>query len=173
MKLRRGWVLVEQRGIPEECMLPREERDRRVIELYQKGVPVDEIAKRFCINRATIYSILRRHGIEPMRKRRKSRALTPEEEAELVREYREGKPVQYLLEKYGISTTKLYEILRRHGVELRAKKKGHKRRRLTEEEVEEIKRLYQSGVNVYQIAKRLGRPVSTVYAVLKREGLKE
>ncbi len=158
--------------VREECMLPREERDRRVIELYKSGVPVDEIAKRFCINRATIYSILRRHGVEPMRKRRRSRSLTPEEEEQLIHEYKEGVPVQDLLEKYGVSTTKLYEILRKHGVKLRARKRSHRRRRLSDEEVKTIIELYRSGVSVYEIAKRLGRPVSTVYAVLKREGLK-
>ena len=162
---------------PEElrrCLqLTREERDRLVVELYKQGVPIEEIARRACINKATIYSILRRHGIEPQRKRRRSRSLTPEEEQRLVEEYERGAPVQELLEKYGISTTKLYEILRRHGVKLRSKRRPSTRRRLTEEELEEIRRMWEEGMSIYAIAKALNRPVSTVYAALKKLGIRE
>ncbi len=153
--------------------LSREERDRLVVELYLRGEPIDVIAREACINRATIYAILRRHGIEPSRKRRRSRRLTPEEEEKLVEEYKSGVPVQELLEKYGISTTKLYEILRRHGVDLRSKRRSTTRRRLSHEELEEIRRLWEQGKSIYAIAKELNRPVSTVYAALKRLGIKK
>ncbi len=160
-------------GSSRECKkLPREERDKLVVELYQKGVPVEEIAEKACINRATIYSILRRHGIQPSRKTRRSRELTPEEEKKLVEEYLSGIPVQELMEKYGLSATKLYNILSKYGVPRRAPRRSHSHRRITPEEVEEIRKLYEQGASVYEIAKRLKRPISTVYAVLKRLGLK-
>ncbi|AEM38943.1 hypothetical protein Pyrfu_1075 [Pyrolobus fumarii 1A] len=152
--------------------MSKKERDELVVKLYKEGVPIDEIAKRACINKATIYLILRRHGIEPMRKRRRSKKLTPEEEEQLVREYMEGVPVQQLLEKYNISTTKLYEILKKHNVPHRSSRRSHSHRRVTPDEIEEIEKLYKQGATVYEIAKKLERPVSTVYAVLRRLGLK-
>ena len=166
-----------QRLTPEElrrCLqLTREERDRLVIDLYERGVPIEEIARRACINKATIYLILRRHGLEPQRKRRRSRSLTSEEEQQLIRDYLSGTPVKDILEKYGISTTKLYETLRKHGAPLRyGERKPSTHRRVTEEEIETIKRLYQEGVNAYAISKALSRPYSTVHAVLKKLGLK-
>ncbi len=164
---------MDARPKSEECKkLTREERDKLVVELYESGVPVDEIARRACINRATIYSILRRHGIQPSRKTRKSRELTPEEEKKLVEEYLSGTPVQELMEKYGISATKLYNVLSKYGVPRRIPRRSHEHRRITPKEVEEIRRLYKEGASVYEIAKKLKRPISTVYAVLKRLGLK-
>ena len=165
-----------QRYTPEElrrCLqLTREERDRLVVELYKQGAPIEEIAKRACITPPTVYTILRRHGIMPRRKRKRSRSLTPEEEERLVHEYEAGTPVHELLEKYGLSTSKFYEILRRHGVKLRLKRRPSTRRRLTEEELEEIRRMWERGMSIYAIAKALNRAVSTVYAALKKLGLK-
>ena len=93
-----------------------------VEELYNKGVPVREIARRCSNSMSTVYKALER------------------------------------LEEMG-------RVKRRKG-----RYKRH--RRLTEEEIEEIKKLYMSGKTIYEIAKIMDRPESTIYYVLKRLGLK-
>ncbi len=64
----------------------------------------------------------------------------------------------------------IYRILHSYGVKLR-RKAYTTRGRVSEEEKELILRLYREGKSVYEIAKIVKRPVSTVHYVLKRNKL--
>jgi len=89
--------------------------------------------------------------------------------------YKEGVPVREIAKHCGNSLNMVYRALKRlleqGRVERRVKKSGP-HRRLTDEELETIARLYKEGVPVYRIAKELDRPVSTIYYALKRLGLR-
>ncbi len=90
--------------------------------------------------------------------------------------YREGKPVKEIAKMCSNSMSTVYKALDRLEAMGRVKRrKGHykRHRRLTEEEIEEIKKLYLEGASIYEIAKRLDRPESTIYYALKRLGLKK
>jgi len=90
----------------------------------------------------------------------------------VVKLYREGKTIKEIMEATGLSVGKIYDILYKHHVRLRRGKPYHSRGRLTEEEIALICRLYATGHSIYSIAKKLGRPPSTIYYALKRRGYK-
>jgi len=90
--------------------------------------------------------------------------------------YNEGKPVKEIAKMCGNSMSTVYKALDRLEAMGRVKRrKGHykRHRRLTPEEIEAIKKLYLEGASIYEIAKRLNRPESTIYYALKRLGLKK
>jgi len=89
--------------------------------------------------------------------------------------YKEGIPVKEIAKHCGNSMSTVYKVLDRLEAMGRIKRRrGHytKHRRLSEEELEQIKKLYTQGASIYEIARRLDRPESTVYYALKRLGLK-
>ncbi len=88
----------------------------------------------------------------------------------IVELYKKGLPVREIAAKTGASLSTIYQALRKCGEEPSRRKVTY-RGRLTEEELMEIKKLYTSGESIYGIARRLGRPPSTIYYALKRMGL--
>jgi predicted transcriptional regulator len=89
--------------------------------------------------------------------------------------YKDGVPVKEIAKHCGNSMSTVYKALERLEAMGRVKRrkgryKGH--RRLTEEELKTIEDMYRAGASVYEIAKRLGRPESTIYYALKKLGLK-
>ncbi|AEM39250.1 hypothetical protein Pyrfu_1392 [Pyrolobus fumarii 1A] len=90
---------------------------------------------------------------------------------EIVRMYTEGVPVRMIVEKLGVGYYRIYSVLRRYGVGPARRGSYKHRGRLTEMELKEIRELWMRGETIYSIAKRLGRPASTVYYALKRMGL--
>jgi transposase len=89
--------------------------------------------------------------------------------------YNRGVPVKEIAKRCGNSMSTVYKALERLEAEGKVRRrKGRYRRhkRLTSEEIEEIRQLYESGRTIYEIAKMLDRPVSTIYYALKRLGLK-
>jgi predicted transcriptional regulator len=89
--------------------------------------------------------------------------------------YKNGVPVKEIAKQCGNSMSTVYKALEKLEAMGRIKRrkgryKGH--RRLTDEELQTIAEMYKSGASVYEIAKRLGRPESTIYYALKKLGLK-
>ncbi|AFK51704.1 hypothetical protein TCELL_1281 [Thermogladius calderae 1633] len=82
--------------------------------------------------------------------------------------YKQGAPIKKIVEEVHISTKTLYKALKERGEKLR--KSSH--RKLTEEEIERIKRLYLEGYSIYRIAKEFGLRPSRVYNVLKKLSIK-
>ncbi len=90
------------------------------------------------------------------------------EVAKKVRElYEKGVKVSDIARELNLSMSTIYRILHSQGVKLR-RKAYVTRGRVTEEEKEVILRLHEEGKTVYEIAKIVKRPVSTVHYVLKR-----
>ncbi len=98
--------------------------------------------------------------------------MDPEEliARKVVQMYLEGRSVKEIAEELGISMSTIYRLLAKKGVTLR-RRKYNARGRLTQEELEKIRRMYLEGRSIYSIAKELGRPTSTIYYALKRMGL--
>lgn len=89
--------------------------------------------------------------------------------------YNNGVPVKEIAKRCGNSMSTVYKSLERLEAEGRIKRrKGRYRRhrRLSGDELEEIRRLYVEGKTIYEIAKILDRPESTIYYALKRLRLK-
>lgn len=89
--------------------------------------------------------------------------------------YSQGLPVKEIAKQCGNSMSTVYKTLDRleaMGGIRRRKGRYRRHRRLSDEELEQIRRLYLSGASVYEIARRMDRPESTIYYALKRLGLK-
>ncbi len=91
--------------------------------------------------------------------------------AKLVAMYRNNVPIDVIMQHFNLSSPScIYIILRLYGLEPR--KQYNSRGRLTSEELEQIRQLYERGESIYSIAKKLNRPTSTIYYALKRMGYK-
>ncbi|ABM80833.1 helix-turn-helix domain-containing protein [Hyperthermus butylicus] len=89
--------------------------------------------------------------------------------------YKDGVPVKEIAKRCNNSMSTVYKALEKLEAMGRIKRrKGRYRqhRRLTEEELAPIRELYLKGATVYEIARQLGRPESTIYYALKKLGLK-
>nr|2LVS_A Chain A, NMR solution structure of a CRISPR repeat binding protein [Hyperthermus butylicus DSM 5456] len=89
--------------------------------------------------------------------------------------YKDGVPVKEIAKRSNNSMSTVYKALEKLEAMGRIKRrKGRYRqhRRLTEEELATIRELYLKGATVYEIARQLGRPESTIYYALKKLGLK-
>lgn len=89
--------------------------------------------------------------------------------------YNNGASIDQIMKELGLKgKADVYAILhyaeRLHLITMRKKHRRH--RRITKEELEQIKKLYEQGASIYEIARRLDRSVSTIAYVLKRLGLK-
>ena len=88
--------------------------------------------------------------------------------------YNEGRPVEEIARLCGNSMSTVYRALDRLEAmgRVRRRKRRYKRRPLSEQELHEIEMMYREGASIYEIAKRLDRPLSTIHYALKKLGLK-
>ena len=81
--------------------------------------------------------------------------------------YRRGVNVSEIAEKLELSMSSIYRIIRSRGLSMR--RGSYKSRgRISREELEKIVEMRRKGKSIYEIAKRLDRPPSTIFYVLKR-----
>lgn len=86
--------------------------------------------------------------------------------AHLVAEYEAGTPSTHLTAMFGLAKGSVLKVLREAGVERRLP-------RMSQAEIHKARRLYESGLSLVEVSKRLGRPGhSTVYQALKRAGVR-
>jgi DNA-binding CsgD family transcriptional regulator len=98
-----------------------------VVELvaaYRRGIPVEDLAVSFRINRTTVLGHIRRHGV-PKRDRRALRGDDVERAVEL---YAEGGSAEWVAEELQVAPSTVRRTLKDAGVTLRPK--GRPRRRL-------------------------------------------
>ncbi|MFB6718683.1 helix-turn-helix domain-containing protein [Kribbella sp. NPDC056345] len=91
--------------------------------------------------------------------------FTPEQLGELVAAYEAGATPAELGRQYGISHTGIPRLLERLGVTLR-------KRGLSDDELVEATRLYESGLSLVRIGSKLSKDPSTVRNYLRRAGVK-
>lgn len=93
-----------------------------LVAAYRLGIPVEELAASFRIDRTTILGHVRRHGI-PKRDRR---ALRGDDVARAVNLYTEGRSAEWVAEELRVAPSTVRRGLRDAGVTLRPK--GRQRR---------------------------------------------
>lgn len=117
--------------------------------------------------------VVRTHAVLMTSEERCWRRLGPEGARKIIEMYNNGVEIFDIQLEMGLrSPTCIYAVLRMFGVKPSRQKRRRKTRRLSVKEMEEMKRLYMSGKSVYEIAKMMNRPTSTVNYTLKRMGVK-
>lgn len=138
--------------------------DEIIIEMAKTGeFTTLEIAKEAGVSRQTVYKVMEKYGIDPPGAGRK---LTVQDEAEILKDYREGLPVMAILTKYSIGYGRLSLILMEHNEPFR---RGTKQER--EAKVARAIQLYQSGIPVVAIVVETGISTTTLYKELYGRGI--
>jgi transposase len=88
-------------------------RDAGVIAAYRDGQSLDAVSRTLGIGKTTVWKILVRHG-EPRRLSLGRHDVAIRDEA-LIAGYRAGQTLAKLSAAFGISRTRVRQILRRHG----------------------------------------------------------
>ncbi len=89
-----------------------------VVELvatYRRGVPVEELAASFQVNRTTVLGHVRRHGV-PKRDRR---ALRQDGIERAVTLYAEGRSAEWIAEELDVAASTVRRALKEAGVTMR------------------------------------------------------
>lgn len=97
-----------------------------------------------------------------------ARALSSEQEAQVVDEYLAGESSNVLAPKYGVSGGTICHILKRYGHKMRP---SGSRWTGTDEQVAQVVALYQSGQSVETIALHMGTHQSVVSQTLRAQGV--
>ncbi len=95
-----------------------------LIAAYREGVPVDELAASFRINRTTVLGHVRRHGV-PKRDRR---ALRQDDIDNAAMHYARGRSAEWIAAELQVAASTVRRALKDAGVTLRPK--GRQRRSL-------------------------------------------
>jgi len=146
----------------------------RIIAEYQDGNTIPEIASKHDRCYTTILNQLRKAGMDTERSdgrvvvtkiRRPQKYLDRDEIDHLIAEYRAGSTIYELAERFGCHRQTVSRHLKAHGVQMRL-------RPLTEEQIQEVVRLYESGLSLQGIGDQIGACKSTVRSKLVERGTK-
>ena len=96
------------------CRRPDEDKIAELVAAYAAGEPFKVIIERFQVDQRTVQKYVRRQGLP-----RRVRHLTPEEVAEAVQLYAEGRSVQFIASHLGVSGTAIRRRLVAAGVTMR------------------------------------------------------
>jgi hypothetical protein len=86
------------------------DRDEVIVELYEKGMPVAQIAARTAVCIKTVRNVARRAGVPPRHRPR------PERDASIVRAYQAGEPVGRIAARHAVSRPRVRYIAGRAGL---------------------------------------------------------
>ena len=99
-----------------------------------------------------------------VRKPRSKRFLTAQDIADIVQRYEAGETTQQIGNRYGISKTRVANILREQGITIRCQG-------LTGEQMIEAATLYNAGRSLAWLGARYGGSHTTVANALRRQGI--
>lgn len=106
----------------ERCRRPRRLSDLQVktlIDTYQSGTTIKDLAAEYGIHRVTVMEHLRRNEIP---RRSDSKRWTPEQLVEVTDLYHEGNSIRVLGQRYRLDPSTVAKRLKRAGVQLRPRR---------------------------------------------------
>jgi len=126
-----------------------------IVEMVQAGAPPTAIAEELGLSKVYVYDLMNRAGVKPIAVKGSWIAeLGDEVVAEIVNAYTKGEVVRTILDKYELSYTKMYTILRHMGIEAREvidQKQQSRRERL-----DAAVNLYEEGAPIHLITADTG-----------------
>jgi hypothetical protein len=158
-----------------------QDQDQEVARLYISGLSSIKLAKQFGVDKSSILGALKRQGV----KRRRSKdeptiqdrivgmkdnarfLLAPSEAEQVYKIYQAGYSLPHISMAYGFGKNGrgISAALKRYGYKLRGGKA------LTEEQEQEVIRLYQEGTSGTPISERFGVVPSVIHRTLNRRNV--
>ena len=153
-----------------------EERNAKIIELWNSGMIQRDISENLHVSIATIGNILRearKKGIQVKKAntRRKNVEDIEKLEAEIVELWNSGMSREEISDKIHVSIAAIGKVLRevrKKGIYIRESKRGRKKSEKAEKLEEEIVRLHNSGMKQRDIAKKIHTSTTTIKDALKK-----
>ncbi|UJJ74700.1 hypothetical protein Goe25_01520 [Bacillus phage vB_BsuM-Goe25] len=103
------------------------EEESKIATQYIAGRAISEIVEEFSISHGTLYSILRRQGVQHRKgaslteSSLKLLTMTAEDRRDLIKRYQSGERTRDLQNKFGITKHALYSLLDQEGVQRRGR----------------------------------------------------
>ena len=133
--------------------------------MYQAGKKWQEIADATGFSTFTVGNALRKEGVAAERGQLNTKT-SPEDEEKILTWYSEGVPLTEIVTRSGRTEHTIMAVLRRNG-----SAPGRKPVRLSDNLRERIPDLYADGMDAPEIGRVLGCHSSSVYNILKEEGI--
>jgi uncharacterized protein YerC len=142
------------------------DKKAEIVALYKAGKTAPEIARTVDCGESNVYRVLSRAGIP--RRTSGRRRFTPEVEAEMVRDYQNGKTYETIAAERGCSIWVIGRLLRANGVTPRPM--GGRKSGFAWDKANEIIQSYRAGLSQKKIADQLGVSQAVVSRILRRNG---
>lgn len=129
-----------------------------IIDLYNTGMSVPEVAEVMQLHTASVHRILTREGVRETDAKAGKR-LTDETKVEILKLYKQGVTVENICSILAVSKPTVYQYVKDAGLS----------RDIAKEAVEEALRLYrESSITVAEICSKTGISKATFYRRLKK-----
>lgn len=146
------------------------EHDAAIVQLYQQGRSLREIAQQFGVSVQPIRRILREHQVPQRRGGKRSAWNGSAEQREMVIAlYAAGSSIAEIARRFTCRDERIRVVLVDAGLDVRPV--GGIGRRFTEEEAESMAAEYRAGVSLESLANDHGVTAMTVRAYLLRQGV--
>ena len=141
------------------------EIQKQIVDLYQSGVTTLEILKKLNVSVYNVYSVLKKAGIKP----KNQHAVKPIHK-QIVDLYQNGVAFSEILKKLNVTPHSVYAALKKAGIKPKNQQPLH-RLKIKPEDLKQIKDLYDSGMTIYEIAKKLGVTHQAISLIFKKLGI--
>ncbi|GAB3701494.1 hypothetical protein GCM10027592_29680 [Spirosoma flavus] len=129
-----------------------------IIDAYRQGDSLETLARRYHCSSSPIYKIIEQAGIT---RKLKFSNLSTETQAEIVRAFRGGASVSDIGKAMTLPYNCVYHVLKKADCNLRV-------RRVNNQDIEQMRALYDKGIKVYEIAQTLNLSDATVGNYLQK-----
>ena len=139
----------------------KEENKEKILELYNQGLEIKEIAKRLNISDTTIYKYIKELKEEGRIQKRKTLAKKDINKEETLELYNSKMKVKEIAKKLNVSVVTIRTYIKE------LKEEGKVQNNGKEERKEEALELYNQGLEIKEIAKRLNVTAVTINTYIK------
>ena len=148
----------------------REQRDRRICELYAGGQTLNAVAAQCGITRERVRQVLKANGVD----RRPVGGVVaprPVHLDDMAAMYATGASLAKVGARYGRSGSAVSCVFAKYGIPRRKRGASHKAWRPSDDEVHAMRTQYEAGATLLQVAVASGRSVTAIRRLFVRLGI--
>lgn len=143
----------------------------KIIEEYQNGITVSELAEKYKLGKTSIYRILKNNNIARTNIHAKGytscKKISPDDYQEIIKMYQEGMYATDIAQKYDVHKTTIRRLLRNHGIEIH---RFIRKSQFSDEEVQDMYKLYEEGWTQKKISQKYNVDETEIAFLFKKKG---